>query len=225
MKNGCCAAYTPVDAVAGFRFKPLPTLLFDVHAGYAYTFTEHILGYNLSGDCFEHYEQDQQIIKVGGSLHYHYQDIFTMEISGDYFFGLGRELVNGSYELDLKQAGWSWANKPYGKPAWQIHARFDGRIDKHWALYSDNYLVGSRPALIVDDMPIAPGLVKVKGTDVTLKPYFDLNLGVEYALNDRLAFFGQLNNFLAWNAELTPLLLYRTPSQGVNCLFGVSWNF
>ncbi|MBP5290658.1 MAG: hypothetical protein J6Y76_04505, partial [Paludibacteraceae bacterium] len=144
---------------------------------------------------------------------------------GDYFFGLGRELVNGSYELDLKQAGWSWANKPYGKPAWQIHARFDGRIDKHWALYSYNYLVGSRPALIVDDMPMAPGLVKVKGTDVTLKPYFDLNLGVEYTYNDRLAFFGQLNNFLAWNAELTPLLLYRTPSQGVNCLFGVSWNF
>ena len=225
MKNGCCAAYTPVDAVAGFRFKPLPTLLFDVHAGYAYTFTEHILGYNLSGDRFEHYEQDQQIIKVGGSLHYHYQDIFTMEISGDYFFGLGRELVNGSYELDLKQAGWSWANKPYGKPAWQIHARFDGRIDKHWALYSDNYLVGSRPALIVDDMPIAPGAVKVKGTDVTLKPYFDLNLGVEYTYNDRLSFFGQLNNYLAWTANLTPMLLYRTPSQGVNCLLGVSYNF
>ena len=225
MKNGCCAAYTPVDAVAGFRFKPLPTLLFDVHAGYAYTFTEHILGYNLSGDRFEHYEQDQQIIKVGGSLHYHYQDIFTMEISGDYFFGLGRELVNGSYELDLKQAGWNWANKPYGKPAWQIHARFDGRIDKHWALYSDNYLVGSRPALIVDDMPIAPGAVKVKGTDVTLKPYFDLNLGVEYTYNDRLSFFGQLNNYLAWTANLTPMLLYRTPSQGVNCLFGVSYNF
>nr|MBR6146575.1 hypothetical protein [Paludibacteraceae bacterium] len=225
MKNGCCAAYTPVDAVAGFRFKPLPTLLFDVHAGYAYTFTEHILGYNLSGDRFEHYEQDQQIIKVGGSLHYHYQDIFTMEISGDYFFGLGRELVNGSYELDLKQAGWSWANKPYDKPAWQIHARFDGRIDKHWALYSDNYLVGSRPALIVDDMPIAPGAVKVKGTDVTLKPYFDLNLGVEYTYNDHLSFFAQLNNYLAWTANLTPMLLYRTPSQGVNCLFGVSYNF
>lgn len=225
MKNGCCAAYTPVDAVAGFRFKPLPTLLFDVHAGYAYIFTEHILGYNLFGDRFEHYEQDQQIIKVGGSLHYHYQDIFTMEISGDYFFGLGRELVNGSYELDLKQAGWSWANKPYGKPAWQIHARFDGRIDKHWALYSDNYLVGSRPALIVDDMLIAPGAVKVKGTDVTLKPYFDLNLGVEYTYNDRLSFFGQLNNYLAWTANLTPMLLYRTPSQGVNCLFGVSYNF
>ncbi|MBR5918347.1 MAG: outer membrane beta-barrel protein, partial [Prevotella sp.] len=46
--------------------------------------------------------------------------------------------------LDLKQADWGWANKPYSKPLWQVHARFDGRIDKHWALYSDNYLVGSR---------------------------------------------------------------------------------
>ncbi|MBE6325051.1 MAG: TonB-dependent receptor [Bacteroidales bacterium] len=225
MKNGCCAAYTPVDAVAGFRFKPLPTLLFDVHAGYAYTFTEHILGYNLSGDRFEHYEQDQQIIKVGGSLHYHYQDIFTMEISGDYFFGLGRELVNGNYALDLEQAAWSWANKPYGAPAWQVHARFDGRIDKHWALYSDNYLVGSRTQLLVKEATTASGVVKCKDSDVTLKPYFDLNLGAEYTYNDHLSFFAQLNNYLAWTADLTPMLLYRTPSQGVNCLFGVSYNF
>ena len=48
-------------------------------------------------------------------------------------------------------------------------------------------------------MPIAPGAVKVKGTDVTLKPYFDLNLGVEYTYNDHLSFFAQLNNYLAWS--------------------------
>ena len=225
MQNGCCAAYTPVDAVLGFRFKPLPTLLFDVHAGYALTLNEHILGYNQTAKCFQHFEQDQQIWKVGATLHYHYQDIFTMEISGDYFFGPARELVNGSLELDLKQADWSWTNKPYGKPQWQVHARFDGRINKHWALYSDNYLVGSRTALLVDDMPMASGAVKVKGTDATLKPYFDLNLGLEYIYNDRLSFFAQLNNYLAWTADLTPLMLFATPTQGVNCLLGVSWNF
>ena len=225
MQNGCCAAYKPIDAVAGFRFKPLPTLLFDVHAGYAMTLDEHILGYDLGSDRFEHYEQDQQIVKVGGSLHYHYQDIFTMELAGDYYFGLARELTNGNYTLDLEQAAWSWANKPYGAPAWQVHARFDGRIDKHWALYSDNYLVGSRTQLLVKEMMTASGVVKCKDSDVTLKPYFDLNLGVEYTYNDRLSFFAQLNNYLAWTANLTPMLLYRTPSQGVNCLLGVSYNF
>lgn len=225
MQNGCCAAYKPIDAVAGFRFKPLPTLLFDVHAGYVMTLDEHILGYDLSSDRFEHYEQDQQIVKVGGSLHYHYQDIFTMELGGDYYFGLARELTNGNYALDLEQAAWSWANKPYGAPAWQVHARFDGRIDKHWALYSDNYLVGSRTQLLVKEATTASGVVKCKDSDVTLKPYFDLNLGAEYTYNDHLSFFAQLNNYLAWTADLTPMLLYRTPSQGVNCLFGVSYNF
>lgn len=235
MQNGCCAAYVPVDAVAGFRFKPLPTLLFEVHGGYMFVQDEHILGYDSINTIFRHFEQDQQIVKVGGSLHYHYQDIFTMEISGDYFFGYGRELKGYTAKgfpleslLDLSQGDWTTTS--YSKPLWQVHARFDGRIDKHWSLYSDNYLVGRRTELRACPGTVAYGLnfnvpALIKSSDVTLKPYFDLNLGVEYTYNDRLAFFGQLNNFLAWNAELTPLLLYRTPSQGVNCLFGVSWNF
>ena len=232
MQKGCCAAYTPVDATAGFRFKPLPTLLFDVHAGYALTFNEHILGFD--GTEFHHFEQDQQIVKAGGSLHYHYQDIFTMEIGGDYFFGPSRELkkLAPAYEtevLELGQGDWNWNQSPYEKPQWLVHARFDGRIDKHWALYSDNYLVGKRSALLVDylawDTGTTGGTWVVPGEDEILKPYFDLNLGVEYRYNDRLSFFGQLNNYLAWTADLMPLLLYATPSQGVNCLFGASWNF
>ena len=218
-----------------FRFKPLPTLLFEVHGGYMFVQDEHILGYDSINTIFRHFEQDQQIVKVGGSLHYHYQDIFTMEISGDYFFGYGRELKGYTAKgfpleslLDLRQGDWTTTS--YSKPLWQVHARFDGRIDKHWSLYSDNYLVGRRTELRACPGTVAYGLnfnvpALIKSSDVTLKPYFDLNLGVEYTYNDRLAFFGQLNNYLAWNAELTPLLLYRTPSQGVNCLFGVSWNF
>ncbi len=219
INNGCCAAYTPVDATAGFRFKPLPTLLFDVHAGYAIILDEHVLGFD--GNKFRHFEQDQQIVKVGGSLHYHFQDIFTMEIGGDYFYCPSRELVtDAGSALELTQDS-AFTASPYGKPKWRIHARFDGRIDKHWSLYSDNYLVGSRAVLMVSDQ----GTYVQKEADRTLKPYFDLNVGVEYAYNDRLAFFGQLNNFLAWTADFTPLILYGTPSQGVNCLFGVSWNF
>lgn len=236
MENGCCAAYTPVDAMAGFRFKPLPCLLFDVHAGYAMTLNEHILGYYTSQadgtTTFRHFEQDQQTVKVGGSLHYHYQDIFKMEIGGDYFFGPSRELQDGSMVLDLKQGDWLNTAPPYGKPKWLIHARFDGRIDKHWALYSDNYLVGSRTMLMVTDYVPLPGATAayptgsaVREADAVLKPYFDLNVGVEYTYNDRLSFFAQINNYLAWTADLTPLLLYSTPAQGVNCLLGVSWNF
>ena len=227
MNKGCCAAYTPVDAVLGFRFKPLPTLLFDVHAGYAITMDEHILGYNRTTSRFQHFEQDMQIWKVGATLHYHYQDIFTMEIGGDYFFGPSVDLQTGDNSLDLNKGTYNFLNPRYGKANWNIHARFDGRINKHWALYSDNYLVGTRNALIVSDGTDAAtgnAIVK-KEADATLKPYFDLNLGLEYIYNDRLSFFAQLNNYLAWTADLTPLMLYATPTQGVNCLFGVSWNF
>lgn len=225
MQNGCCAAYKPIEAVAGFRFKPLPTLLFDVHAGYQMILDEHILGY--LSNTFRHIEQDQQIVKVGASLHYHYQDIFTMEIGGDYFMGPSRQLqaVDGyvTEMLDLAQGDWDWQQAPYGKPQWQIHARFDGRIDKHWSLYSDNYLVGKRSMLTL--APVLGGSKLAPGVDIVLKPYFDLNLGVEYTYNDRLSFFAQLNNYLAWTAALTPMLLPYTPAQGVNCLFGVSYNF
>ena len=240
MQNGCCAAYKPIDAVAGFRFKPLPTLLFEVHAGYSMTLDEHILGYYL-WNRFQHIEQDQQTVKVGGTLHYHYQDIFTMELGGDYFFGPSRELKARedvtTELLDLEQGAWSWNAAPYGKCKWQIHARFDGRINKHWSLYSDNYLVGSRTMLTLDilyyvretlpsgEVAIKPGMRLAPSDDIVLKPYFDLNLGAEYTYNDRLSFFGQLNNYLAWTAALTPMLLPYTPAQGVNCLFGVSWKF
>ena len=229
MDKGCCAAYIPVDAVLGFRFKPLPTLLFDIHGGYSYTENEHVLGYNLYTNKFLHFEQDMQTIKVGATFHYHYQDIFSAEIGGDYFFGPSRELTDPTSStemLDLDQGDWNWMQAPYNKALWLVHARFDGRIDKHWALYSDNYLVGDRTALLVDDVPNEIGGTNIaKMPDKKLKPYFDLNIGVEYTFNNRLSFFGQLNNFLAWNAELTPLLLFKTPSQGVNCLFGASWNF
>jgi len=225
MDSGCCAAYTPVDAVAGLRFKPLPTLLFDIHAGYAYTFNEHILGYNEDEKKFFHVEQDQQTVKIGGSLHYHYQDIFTMEVGGDYYLGPSRELTDaGASSVDLEQGAWSNTVPPYGKYGWMIHARFDGRINRHWSLYSDNYLYGKRTALIIGNSAGTGSPLQKRG-ERQLKRVFDLNLGVEYTYNDRLAFFAQLNNYLGWTADLTADVLFATPAQGVNCLLGVSWNF
>ena len=227
MTNGCCAAYTPVDAVAGLRFKPLPTLLFDIHAGYALTFDEHILGYNIDEKRFFHFEQDRQIAKVGAQLHYHYQDIFTMQLDGDYFFAPSRLLLdkngtNTATAIDLIQG--DFQTEPYDHYKWMIHARFDGRINRHWSLYSDNYLYGKRHALIVANSA-GTGSPLQKREDKILHEVFDLNLGVEYAYNDRLAFFAQLNNYLAFTPQLTAELLYNTPAQGANCLFGVSWNF
>lgn len=234
MADSCCGVYKPVDAVLGLRFRPHPALLFDVHGGYEYAFNEHIYVYNEPLKQFCHFEQDQMMARVGATLHYHYQDIFSMNIEGDYFFHYGRELempstdysspLRGGWEgslTDFTQGGWAQGSPD--KPLWRIHARFDGRIDKKWSLYSDNYFVGTREALVLTatNNPHAPLAIEEK----SLKPYFDLNLGAQYNYNERLSFFIQLNNYLAWTQKLTGDLLYGTPAQGVNFLLGASYRF
>lgn len=226
MRDSCCGVYKPVDAVAGLRFRPHPSLLFDIHGGYEYVLNEHIYVYNEPLKQFRHFEQDQMMVRVGATLHYHYQDIFSMNIEGDYFFHYGRELeipqtLNHQTPKDFEQGGWIHGSPD--KPLWRIHARFDGRIDKKWSLYSDNYFVGTREALVLTatNNPHAPLAIEEK----SLKPYFDLNLGAQYNYNERLSFFLQLNNYLAWTQKLTGDLLYGTPAQGVNCLFGASYRF
>ncbi len=113
------------------------------------------------------------------------------------------------------------------KPLWRIHARFDGRINKKWSLYSDNYFVGSREAFVLTraDSQLVYPAPSYNLEEKSLKPFFDLNLGAQYNYNERLSFFLRLNNYLAWTRRLTPELFYNTPSEGVNFLLGASYRF
>lgn len=229
MQDSCCGVYKPVDAVVGLRFRPHPSLLFDIHGGYEYVLNEHIYVYNEACEQFQHFEQDQMMVRVGATLHYHYQDIFSMNIEGDYFFHYGRELempqfsiFNSQFPTDFVQGGWVHGSPD--KPLWRIHARFDGRIDKKWSLYSDNYFVGTREALVLT-VDNTVNHTQLNLEEKSLKPYFDLNLGAQYNYNERLSFFLRLNNYLAWTRRLTPELFYNTPSEGVNFLLGASYRF
>ena len=216
-----CAAYVPVDAELGFHIRPHRDLLFEIHGGYAYMMDEDYL--IATADTitpmapltikrplgeFIHRHTNYQRGKVGGQINYHYQDKVRINLNGDYYFWKGDTTV-------------------YDRPNWELDLRIDGRIDKHWSLYSDNHFAGSRLALATDGEHI-------------LKPTIDLNLGVQYEMwvgknkkakgessllrpepKPNLILFAQVNNWLHRKNDI----YYGYRSQGINCLAGVTFRF
>lgn len=222
-----CAAYTPVDAELGFRIRPYRDLLLEIHGGYAYQMDEDYwiatvdtvstlapLGIKRPKGEFVHRHTDYQRGKVGGQINYHYRDIVRVNINGDYYIWKGDTTV-------------------YDRPNWELGVRVDGRIDEHWALYSDNHFAGSRVILATDG-------------EHTLAPVIDLNLGLEYNMwvgkkakgerlkvnkegaqilrpenRPNLTLFFQLNNWLHRKNEI----YYGYRSQGINFLLGATYRF
>ena len=224
-----CAAYTPVDAELGLHIRPYRDLLIEIHGGYAYMMDEdywiatvdtNTVGvHNLTtmkrpvGE-FVHQHTDYQRGKIGGQLNYHYRDIVRINVDGDYYIWKGDTTV-------------------YDRPNWELGVRIDGRIDKHWSLYSDNHFAGSRVILATDG-------------EHTLKPTIDLNLGLQYDMwvgkkmkderikvkekgeqvlrpepKPNLTLFFQLNNWLHRKNDI----YYGYRSQGINCLIGATFRF
>jgi hypothetical protein len=116
----------------------------------------------------------------------------------------------------------------YDRANWEIGLRIDGRIDKHWSLYSDNYFRGSRLALATDGVH-------------TLKPTIEMNLGVQYEMwvgkaakalkkdgivlspepQPNLTLFFELNNFIHRKNDI----YYGYQSQGINFRLGAIYKF
>ena len=229
------ASYTPVDAELGFHIRPYRDLLIEIHGGYAYMISATNLMANADsaqffllrktlfapGD-FGYWYGDYHRGKIGGQLNYHLQDVVRINLSGDYYIWkpIGDSVV-------------------YDRPSWELGLRIDGRIDKHWTLYSDNRFVGSRTARVYNE----PANTVV---DVTLRPTIDLNLGVQYDLwvgkakgasgleiredhaqvlrpepKPNLSLFFQLNNWLHRKNEI----YYGYRSQGINFLLGATYRF
>ena len=222
-----CAAYVPVDGELGFRIKPYRDLLIEIHGGYAYQMDEDYwiatadtttvlapINVKVPVGEFVHKHTNYQRGKVGGQINYHYRDIVRVNLNGDYFIWRGNTTV-------------------YDRPNWQLGLRVDGRIDKHWSLYSDNRFMGSRKILATDGEHI-------------LKPTIDLNLGLQYDMwvgrakssskrimmkngeqilrpesKPNLTLFFQLNNWLHRKNEI----VYGYRSQGINCLIGATFRF
>jgi|GEM_PF-415221 len=250
------ASYTPVDAELGFHIRPYRDLLFEIHGGYAYYIDAMTLIANTDnattytklrtplgiGD-FAYTYSNYGRGKIGGQINYHLQDKVRINLSGDYFFwsSYGHEKVNYNFAKPVAID----SATVYDRPEWKIDLRIDGRIDKHWSVYSDNHFAGSRVALATD------------GTHY-LKPTIELNLGAQYEMwvgkskgervkvkgesgkrkeergkmkgegqilrpepKPNLVLFVQLNNWLHRKNEI----YYGYRSQGINCLMGVTYRF
>ena len=227
------ASYTPVDAELGLHIRPYRDLLFEIHGGYAYMIHQDVWVANAdsasiaiggvnkkmvgAGD-FTYFHTNYQRGKVGGQINYHLRDILRINVNGDYYF-------------------WSGDTTVYDRPNWELAVRIDGRIDKHWSVYSDNKFVGGRKALVYN------GATDTY-TEHMLRPILDCNLGVEYNMwvgskgerlkvkgekdqilrpepKPNLTLFLQLNNWLHHKNEL----FYGYRSQGINFLIGATYRF
>lgn len=184
-----------IDAIIGFKLRPIKTLLIDIYGGYAmysgkyYTYaTIHAdgIGMDYSLSQIPNYKQ----AKVGAKLHYHYRDIIELNASGNYYFYLAS------------------AGNIYDRPDWDAQARLDIHFTSKWSLYSENYFAGSR-------------IAATSQGDKQIKPMISLNLGGQYIINRWLSVYLQVNDYLNRKDEL----FYGYQSQGIHFLAGVKYKF
>lgn len=249
--SGHVASYTPIDAEVGFHIRPYRDLMIELHGGYAHMLnqttliavTDNTTTYSSSklnelmalhaGDLSYTYS-DYSRGKIGGQINYHYKDIIRINLHGDYYFwnALKHEDNSYNYNQHCQELHDLLDNKHhtvYDRANWEIGLRIDGRIDKHWSLYSDNYFGGSRLALATD------------GTH-KLKPTIELDLGVQYEMwvgkqakmvnedggttvrpepQPNLTLFFELNNFIHRKNDI----YYGYQSQGINFRLGAIYKF
>ena len=220
--------YTPVDAELGFHIRPHRDLLIEIHGGYAVMLNQLNLVANtaaapyppLAGMAFmpgefDYFHADYRRGKIGGQVNYHYRDYVRVNLDGNYFI-------------------WKTDSTVLDRPNWELGLRIDGRIDRHWSLYSENRFEGSRKALVAD------------GSIHSLKPRVDLNLGVQYEMwlnksgkvvepssqksvgttlrpepKPNLVLFAQLNDFIHHKNEI----YYGYHTIGINFLIGATFRF
>ena len=214
------ASYTPIDAEIGFHLKPHKHLLLEAHGGYAYYMNsksyvafleayEYSPGHVILPGTFSDFRSDYQRFKIGGQMFYHYRDIISIHLSGDYFAWKIQKLSKNAKLEDIAKDIALVPGRVYDRPDWAIALRIDGRIDEHWTLYSDNHFEGSRWAITT-------------GGEVKLPAYIDMNVGAQYEFTKQhLAIFLQLNNIICRRNHT----LYGYQTYLINGLAGVSWKF
>lgn len=218
IKEHHVTAYKPVDAELGLHIRPQRDLLIELHGGFAVLLNEINLIAPTTPTPLDYYYTNYRRGKIGGQVNYHYRDYVRVNLNGDYFI-------------------WNCDTVVTDRPNWALGLRIDGRIDKHWSLYSDNRFEGSRLALVNDGISI---------TEHRLKPRIDLNLGVQYEMwldkngkivNDKtansssstlnpepkpnLVLFAQLNDFIHHRNEI----YYGYHTIGINFLIGATFRF
>lgn len=192
--------YTPVDAQLGFKIRPTKTMLIDIYGGYAYimgacNMYAHLDSLNKAVTDYTLTQTDYQRWKVGASVHYHYRDVVDVNVSGNFYAWDNRSQTETTV---------------YDRPVWDVKARVDVHIDQaqKWTFYSDNYIAGK-------------SIAQTSNGDIELKPHVSLNLGGQYAINNWLLVYLQLNNYLNYKNDI----FYGYQSQGCHFIGGVKYKF
>lgn len=200
-------SYNVADAFLGLKVRPHYDLLIKFYAHFLYTIDDHYYIADAMTHQFSSIYANSNEWKIGASVHYHYRDIATLSVDGFY------RLHN--YNSDILPAA-------LDRPSWQILIDVRAKLDKDkkWTLFSENYLIGGRNALVANIDPADPTLTDV----VKLKPIIDLNIGVEYAIDRNFAAFVKLSDYIHWG-KFKNYQWYDYSTQGGNIVAGVSWTF
>jgi hypothetical protein len=142
------------------------------------------------------------IIIISGQMHYRQKERLKIFLRGDYF------IYNSTNAL----AAWNLPNFKF-----TLGGYYD-MMDKI-IVRADFYLVGSRDVLTYDAVE---GFEAVNGISaLKLKPYVDLNLGVEYRYSSKISAFLNIYNFAAQKYQR----YLNYPVQNINAILGFTMSF
>ncbi len=131
---------------------------------------------------------------ISGEINYTYDTKFKTWFRARY----------NSYSLDS-------LNQPYHKPIMEMKFGASYLINKI-NIWTELYYSGKRYAF--DPRWTWP-------SEITLDPFVDINLGVDYQLKDNFSVFLKLTNLLNNNYEI----YYNYPTQGINVMAGIKFKF
>lgn len=135
--------------------------------------------------------------------------VFT--ISGELTYSLARELklwLSGAYNIYSLDS----LAQPYHKPISKIGLGGSYLIKKKVNIRAGFYSYGKRYA--VDILTVEPAQIELDG-------FFDINVGLDYYVNDKLSVFLNGTNLLNNNYER----FYNYPVQGLQVMAGIGFRF
>lgn len=154
---------------------------------------------------------DMKMLRLSGEVLHSVSDDLSFHLAGNYY----------SYQLNSNQKAWQMPN---------LDVTFSCifKPTDRLKINTDLFIIGKRTALIRDyELPAPtiqnPNPVSLVNTDteVNMKTVFDLNVGADYELSNKLNFFGRLNNLAFQKYDQWP----GYTSKGFNWMAGFSYSF
>lgn len=196
--------YTPLDAYAGIKLKPVYNLLLDAFVNYKYMDAQHFF-------VNKEYATDE----IAGSDSVLYSNRFNVIYRGASQLRIGaranlnvKNIVN--FQLKGVYNDWKVADEEYAwlKPKWEADLGMDIRASRNFNIGLNVFYQGERYA-------------KLGQSAIQMDPFLDVNLGVSYSYSNWLSMFAKMNNILNQHYQY----FYGYDVQGANVLVGASFSF